>query len=99
MKHLSDIENAQTSNILPIVKIAEKLGIDIDLIEMYGKYKEKLPLSLINHDKVKNSESVLGTAIMPTTARGGLSQIAATSLECETYVSIWSFCNTIPNLF
>ena len=47
-KVLSDIEIAQAAKIEHIRAIAEKLNIDEDDMEMYGKYKAKLPLSLID---------------------------------------------------
>jgi formate--tetrahydrofolate ligase len=46
MKH--DIKIAQEANIRPITEIAEKLGIPYDELELYGKYKAKLPLHLID---------------------------------------------------
>ena len=41
---LSDIQIAQQANCLPITEIAKTLNIDTDDLEMYGKYKAKLPL-------------------------------------------------------
>lgn len=76
MKYLSDIEIAQQANMLPIVKIAENLGVDSDLIEMYGKYKAKLPLTLINQDKIKKSKLVLVTALTPTPAGEGKTTVS-----------------------
>ncbi len=69
---LSDIEIAQGAKMLPITKIAEKMGLDTDLIEPYGKYKAKLPKEL--YEKVKDNEDgklVLVTAINPTPAGEG----------------------------
>jgi formate--tetrahydrofolate ligase len=51
--------------------IASKLGIDIDILEHYGRYKAKLPLSLINEDKIKKSKLILVSAITPTPAGEG----------------------------
>lgn len=76
MKYLSDIEIAQQNTMLPIVAIAEKLGIDLDVLELYGKYKAKLPLSLSNPEKIKNSNLVLVTAITPTPAGEGKTTIS-----------------------
>jgi formate--tetrahydrofolate ligase len=70
-KFLSDIEIAQAANMKHIRTIAERLGIDEDNIEMYGKYKAKLPLNLINQDKIKTSNLILVTAITPTPAGEG----------------------------
>ncbi|MBE6755402.1 MAG: formate--tetrahydrofolate ligase [Ruminococcaceae bacterium] len=69
---LTDIEIAQGAKMLPITKIAEKMGLDTDLIEPYGKYKAKLPKELF--EKVKDNEDgklILVTAINPTPAGEG----------------------------
>lgn len=44
---MTDIEIASTVKLKPITEIAKKLGIDPEVIELYGKYKAKLPLDLI----------------------------------------------------
>ena len=41
---LSDIEIAQNAKIKPITEIAKQAGIDPDRLDLYGKYKAKLPL-------------------------------------------------------
>jgi len=66
-----DIEIAQAAKIKPITKIAEKLGIPHDELEMYGKYKAKIPLHFINEEKIKNAKLILVTAITPTPAGEG----------------------------
>lgn len=69
---LTDIEIAQGAKMLPITEIAEKMGLDADLIEPYGKYKAKLPKELF--EKIKDNEDgklVLVTAINPTPAGEG----------------------------
>ena len=61
-----DIEIAQNSNMQHIVKIAQKIGLNEDCLEQYGKYKAKINLSwehLINKPK---GNLVLVTAISPT---------------------------------
>ena len=67
----SDIEIAQAAEIKHIKTIAQKLNISEDEIEMYGKYKAKLPLNLIDNDKVKQNHLVLVTAMTPTPAGEG----------------------------
>lgn len=62
----SDIEIAREAVKLPIVKLAEQLGIDEEDLEYYGRYKAKLPLSLLNEKQVKQSQLILVTAISPT---------------------------------
>ena len=44
---MTDIEIASTVKLKPITETAKKLGIDPEVIELYGKYKAKLPLDLI----------------------------------------------------
>jgi len=64
---LSDLEIAQKAKILPIVEIAEKAGIDSKFLELYGNYKAKVSLSIL--DKIqsnKNGRYIDVTAITPT---------------------------------
>lgn len=71
-KHVgSDIEIAQAAKLQHIKHIANKLNIAEDDIELYGKYKAKLPISLINPEKVKTSNLILVTALTPTPAGEG----------------------------
>ncbi|MDK2979298.1 MAG: formate--tetrahydrofolate ligase [Bacteroidales bacterium] len=67
----SDIEIAQGAKIKHITEIAKQLGIAEDDLEMYGKYKAKLPLKFIDEEKVKKSNLILVTAITPTPAGEG----------------------------
>jgi formate--tetrahydrofolate ligase len=70
-KMKQDIEIAQEAKILPIAKIADKLGIPHDELETYGKYKAKIPLHLIDEEKIKKAKLILVTAITPTPAGEG----------------------------
>lgn len=72
----SDIEIAQNADIRPIAEISEKLGISGDDLELYGKYKAKIPLSFIDEEKMKNSKLILVTAINPTPAGEGKTTVA-----------------------
>jgi formate--tetrahydrofolate ligase len=67
----SDIEIAQAAKIRPIVEIADTLGIPRDELELYGKYKAKIPLHLIDEERIKKAKLVLVTAITPTPAGEG----------------------------
>ena len=67
----SDIEIAQAAELRHIKTIAEKLNIVEDDIEMYGKYKAKLPLKFIDEAKIKKHHLVLVTAMSPTPAGEG----------------------------
>lgn len=68
---MTDIEIAQSVTPLHINRIAEKLNIKEDLLIPYGKDKAKLPLSLIDENKVKKGKLVLVSAISPTPAGEG----------------------------
>ncbi|MCI6783382.1 MAG: formate--tetrahydrofolate ligase [Lachnospiraceae bacterium] len=68
----SDIEIAQEAELVHIKKVAEKLGINEDELEFYGKYKAKISDEL--WESVKDREDgklVLVTAINPTPAGEG----------------------------
>ena len=67
----TDIEIAQGAVMRPIGEVAGKLGLREDDLELYGKYKAKLPLSLIDEKKAANSKLILVTAITPTPAGEG----------------------------
>jgi formate--tetrahydrofolate ligase len=67
----TDIEIAQSAPILPVTEVAKKLGIKESDLELYGKYKAKLPLSLIDEEKVSKAKLILVTAITPTPAGEG----------------------------
>ena len=76
MTHLTDIEIAQANDITHIKNVAEKLNISEDHLELYGKYKAKLPLNLIDENKVKQNNLVLVTAITPTPAGEGKTTVS-----------------------
>jgi formate--tetrahydrofolate ligase len=63
-----DLAIAQSAAILHIKEIAVKAGIAKDDLEYYGKYKAKLPLKLVDEEKIKKSKLILVTAISPTPA-------------------------------
>ena len=69
---LTDVEIAQSAKMKPIKEIAQKVGLDEDDLELYGKYKAKISLEAIS--KLKNNEDgklILVTAINPTPAGEG----------------------------
>jgi formate--tetrahydrofolate ligase len=66
-----DIEIAQEAKIQPIVRIADKLGVPRDELELYGKFKAKIPLHFIDEEKIKEAKLILVTAITPTPAGEG----------------------------
>lgn len=76
MAHLTDIEIAQAKDLQHIKYVANKLNVKEDDLEMYGKYKAKLPLNLIDESKVKENNLVLVTALTPTPAGEGKTTVS-----------------------
>ena len=76
MSHLSDIEIAQAKKLKHVISIAHKIGVDEDDIEMYGKYKAKLPLHLLDEEKAANNNLILVTALTPTPAGEGKTTVS-----------------------
>lgn len=72
----TDIEIAQSVDLQPIASVVDKVGIDYDDLELYGKYKAKLSFDKIQELK-KNpvGKLILVTAINPTPAGEGKSTI------------------------
>ena len=68
---MTDQDIAKQIQLKDIRMIAKKLGLNEDDIEMYGKYKAKLPQSKIDQSKVNQSNLILVTAISPTPAGEG----------------------------
>lgn len=73
---MTDIEIAKQITLAPIADIAAKIGIAADDLELYGKYKAKLPLSLIDEEKMKGKKLILVTAISPTPAGEGKTTVS-----------------------
>ena len=74
--YLTDIEIAQAKELQHIKHIAKKLNVEEDDMEMYGKYKAKLPLHLIDEEKIKQNNLVLVTALTPTPAGEGKTTVS-----------------------
>lgn len=68
---MTDIEIAQRVTAKHIREVAAKLEITEDKLEYYGNEKAKLPLDLIDEEKVDKSNLILVTAITPTPAGEG----------------------------
>ena len=65
---MTDIEIARSIKLKPITDIAGKLGIDTEEIELFGKYKAKLPLNLIRPGKMENKNLILVSLLRPVHA-------------------------------
>lgn len=71
---MTDLEIARKTKLRPIEEIAEQLGIKPEDLELYGKYKAKLPLSFI--DRSKFGKLILVSAITPTPAGEGKTTVS-----------------------
>ncbi len=73
---LTDIAISQTAPIRHIKDIAASSGISNNDLEYYGKHKAKLPLKLIDEEKIRRHHLILVTAITPTPAGEGKTTIS-----------------------
>ena len=71
MSYLSDIEIAHRCKMQPISEITEAAGIDEKYVELYGRYKAKIDLSIMKENKRPDGKLILVTAITPTPAGEG----------------------------
>lgn len=71
---MTDQEIARKVTMRPIGEIAQQLGIDPEDLELYGKYKAKLPLTYI--DRSKFGKLILVSAISPTPAGEGKTTVS-----------------------
>ena len=67
----TDIEIAQSVPMQKITEIAKKIGISEDDLELYGKYKAKIPFDKLLRSDKPNGKLILVTAITPTPAGEG----------------------------
>ena len=72
----TDIQIARECELQPIGDIASQLGIDPEAIEPYGRFMAKVPVQLIDDEKVKKSRLILVTAISPTKAGIGKTTVS-----------------------
>lgn len=72
----TDIEIARSVRMKPIADIARQMGIDPEDLEMYGKYKAKVPLKYIDRRRKNDSRLILVTAISPTPAGEGKTTVS-----------------------
>ena len=68
----TDIEIAQQAEMEPIVKVAERIGVSADDLELYGKYKAKISDEYLKSiEGNPDGQLILVTAINPTPAGEG----------------------------
>lgn len=73
----SDVQIAQEAKLKPVIKIAKKLKIKKEYVELYGKYKAKISLRILKKLKdKKDGKLILVTAINPTPAGEGKTTVS-----------------------
>lgn len=72
----SDIEIAREASLRKIKEIAAGLGIPREEVLNYGRYIAKIPLHLIDEEKIKQHNLILVTAITPTKAGIGKTTVS-----------------------
>lgn len=72
----SDIEIARSIKLKRIKQIAADSEIPVEEIQNYGRYIAKVPVSLIDPERVKKSNLILVTAITPTKAGIGKTTVS-----------------------
>ncbi|MDN6311068.1 MAG: formate--tetrahydrofolate ligase [Psychroflexus sp.] len=73
---MTDLDIAKSVQPKQIAEIAKKVNIPFDDLELYGKYKAKLPHTLIDEKKVSKSNLILVSAVSPTPAGEGKTTIS-----------------------
>jgi formate--tetrahydrofolate ligase len=73
---MTDLDIAKKVQLRHITEIAEKFGVNSNDIEMYGKYKAKIPLSFIDRKKAAQSKLILVSALSPTPAGEGKTTVS-----------------------
>ncbi len=72
----SDIQIAKEAKLMKAKDIGEKIGIVRDEIQSFGRNMAKVPITLIDKEKVNKSNLILVTAITPTKAGVGKTTVS-----------------------
>ena len=72
----SDIEIAREVSLRKIKEIATGLGIPREEVQNYGRYIAKIPIHLIDEEKIRQHTLILVTAITPTKAGIGKTTVS-----------------------
>lgn len=73
---MTDIEIAHSVSPKHIYEVASSIGISDEALDLYGKFKAKIPQSEIDLEKVNQSTLILVTAITPTPAGEGKTTVS-----------------------
>ena len=72
----SDIQIARETPLKKITEVASSIGISSDDLHTYGHYMAKVPVTLLDDEKIKKSNLILVTAITPTKAGIGKTTVS-----------------------
>lgn len=72
----SDIQIARETPLKKITEVASSIGISSDDLHTYGHYMAKVPVTLLDNEKIKKSNLILVTAITPTKAGIGKTTVS-----------------------
>lgn len=72
----TDFEIAHEASLEPISSIAEKVNIPVEKLDPYGKYVAKVPYTLIDEEKMRQSKLILVTCISPTKSGAGKTTVS-----------------------
>ena len=72
----SDIQIARETPLKKITEVASSIGISSDDLHTYGHYMAKVPVTLLDDEKIKKSNLILVTAIIPTKAGIGKTTVS-----------------------
>ncbi|MGM9802678.1 MAG: formate--tetrahydrofolate ligase [Muribaculaceae bacterium] len=72
----TDIQIAREAKLERINVVAERMGIDPEVVYNYGPYMAKVPLALIDDERCAKSHLILVTAITPTKAGNGKTTVS-----------------------
>ena len=72
----SDIQIAKEAKLVKAKNIGEGIGIEREKIQSFGRHMAKVPISLIDQQRVDQSNLILVTAITPTKAGVGKTTVS-----------------------
>jgi len=72
----SDIQIARETPLVKIKEVAQNIGISRHEVQNYGRYIAKVPLQLIDDEKISQNNLILVTAITPTKAGIGKTTVS-----------------------
>ena len=86
----TSLEIAQQAKLRPIAKIAEEAGLEPDEIELYGRYKAKIDLAVLDRlGGQPDAKLICTTALTPTKAGEGKTTTSVSLTQGLGYIGKW----------